>query len=153
MVACHVDTLRCADMTATVYLSLCTGEASGLGEESPRTGATCRPCTQLLPPGTRCFRPVLAHVQMLWELMLLGEPLLVLAPSPDISSELVLALTRWVPRLGQLGPRVCSGHSCSPSASGSLSCLQPLRFCCDFRPYFTVHDSEFKEFSTRTQAP
>ncbi|XP_058529864.1 protein DENND6B isoform X2 [Ochotona princeps] len=74
----------------------------------------------------RCFRPVLAHVQMLWELMLLGEPLLVLAPSPDVSSELVLALT---------------------------SCLQPLKFCCDFRPYFTVHDSEFKEFSTRTQAP
>ncbi|XP_037586008.1 protein DENND6B isoform X2 [Cebus imitator] len=74
----------------------------------------------------RCFRPVLTHVQTLWELMLLGEPLLVLAPSPDVSSEMVLALT---------------------------SCLQPLRFCCDFRPYFTIHDSEFKEFTTRTQAP
>ncbi|XP_035875681.1 protein DENND6B isoform X4 [Phyllostomus discolor] len=34
-----------------------------------------------------------------------------------------------------------------------LSCLQPLRFCCDYRPYFTIHDSEFKEFTTRTQAP
>ena len=33
------------------------------------------------------------------------------------------------------------------------SCLQPLRFCCDYRPYFTIHDSEFKEFTTRTQAP
>ncbi|XP_055963017.1 protein DENND6B isoform X4 [Sorex fumeus] len=32
-------------------------------------------------------------------------------------------------------------------------CLQPLKFCCDFRPYFTIHDSEFKEFTTRTQAP
>eukprot|EP00074_Homo_sapiens_P111451 XP_024308012.1 protein DENND6B isoform X5 [Homo sapiens] len=74
----------------------------------------------------RCFRPVLTHMQTLWELMLLGEPLLVLAPSPDVSSEMVLALT---------------------------SCLQPLRFCCDFRPYFTIHDSEFKEFTTRTQAP
>ncbi|EPY80131.1 hypothetical protein CB1_000855002 [Camelus ferus] len=74
----------------------------------------------------RCFQPVLAHVQMLWELMLLGEPLVVLAPSPAVSSEMVLALT---------------------------SCLQPLKFCCDYRPYFTVHDSEFKEFTTRTQAP
>ncbi|XP_032502210.1 protein DENND6B isoform X2 [Phocoena sinus] len=74
----------------------------------------------------RCFRPMLAHVQLLWELMLLGEPLLVLAPSPAVSSEMVLALT---------------------------SCLQPLKFCCDYRPYFTVHDSEFKEFTTRTQAP
>ncbi|XP_036093682.1 protein DENND6B isoform X14 [Rousettus aegyptiacus] len=74
----------------------------------------------------RCFQPVLTHVQTLWELMLLGEPLLVLAPSPAVSSEMVLALTR---------------------------CLQPLRFCCDYRPYFTIHDSEFKEFATRTQAP
>ncbi|KAG3290670.1 DENN domain containing 6B, transcript variant X1 [Ictidomys tridecemlineatus] len=74
----------------------------------------------------RCFQPVLTHVQMLWELMLLGEPLVVLAPSPDVSSEMVLALT---------------------------SCLQPLKFCCDFRPYFTIHDSEFKELTTRTQAP
>ncbi|KAF6118258.1 DENN domain containing 6B [Phyllostomus discolor] len=74
----------------------------------------------------RCLQPVLTHVQTLWELMLLGEPLVVLAPSPAVSSEMVLALT---------------------------SCLQPLRFCCDYRPYFTIHDSEFKEFTTRTQAP
>lgn len=45
-------------------------------------------------PGTRCFQPVLTHVQTLWELMLLGEPLVVLAPSPAVSSELVLALIR-----------------------------------------------------------
>lgn len=45
-------------------------------------------------PGTRCFQPVLTHVQTLWELMLLGEPLVVLAPSPAMSSELVLALIR-----------------------------------------------------------
>lgn len=77
-------------------------------------------------PAGRCFQPVLTHVQMLWELMLLGEPLVVLAPSPAVSSEMVLALT---------------------------SCVQPLKFCCDYRPYFTVHDSEFKEFTTRTQAP
>ncbi|XP_043419027.1 protein DENND6B isoform X4 [Neofelis nebulosa] len=74
----------------------------------------------------RCFQPVLTHVQTLWELMLLGEPLLVLAPSPAMASDLVLAL---------------------------ISCLQPLKFCCDYRPYFTIHDSEFKEFTTRTQAP
>uniref|UniRef100_U3K9Y1 DENN domain containing 6B n=1 Tax=Ficedula albicollis TaxID=59894 RepID=U3K9Y1_FICAL len=74
----------------------------------------------------RCFQPVLIHIQMLWELMLLGEPMVVMAPSPSVSSEMVLALT---------------------------SCLAPLRYCCDFRPYFTIHDSEFKEYTTRTQAP
>lgn len=42
----------------------------------------------------RCFQSLLVHVQVLWELVLLGEPLVVLAPSPSLSSELVLALVR-----------------------------------------------------------
>ncbi|KAM3832687.1 protein DENND6B isoform 2-T2 [Vipera latastei] len=74
----------------------------------------------------RCFQSVLVHVQLLWELVLLGEPLVVVAPSPTMSSEVVLALA---------------------------SCLAPLKYCCDFRPYFTIHDSEFKEYTTRTQGP
>ncbi|MGH0123647.1 UNVERIFIED_CONTAM: hypothetical protein FKN15_012787 [Acipenser sinensis] len=64
--------------------------------------------------------------QMLWELVLLGESLVVMAPSPAESSETVLAL---------------------------VSCIAPLKYCSDFRPYFTIHDSEFKEYTTRTQAP
>uniref|UniRef100_A0A8C6YF66 DENN domain containing 6B n=1 Tax=Naja naja TaxID=35670 RepID=A0A8C6YF66_NAJNA len=74
----------------------------------------------------RCFQSVLVHIQLLWELVLLGEPLVVVAPSPAMSSEVVLALA---------------------------SCLAPLKYCCDFRPYFTIHDSEFKEYTTRTQGP
>nr|XP_033782665.1 protein DENND6A [Geotrypetes seraphini] len=74
----------------------------------------------------RCFSPVFLHIQMLWELVLLGEPLVVMAPSPSESSETVLAL---------------------------VSCISPLKYCSDFRPYFTIHDTEFKEYTTRTQAP
>ncbi|NXC18114.1 DEN6A protein, partial [Corythaeola cristata] len=74
----------------------------------------------------RCFCPVFFHIQMLWELVLLGEPLVVMAPSPSESSETVLAL---------------------------VSCISPLKYSSDFRPYFTIHDSEFKEYTTRTQAP
>ncbi|XP_049423165.1 protein DENND6B isoform X2 [Epinephelus fuscoguttatus] len=74
----------------------------------------------------KCFQSVLIHLQMLWELMLLGEPVVVMAPSPTVSSETVLAL---------------------------ISSISPLKFCCDFRPYFTIHDSEFREYTTRTQAP
>uniref|UniRef100_H2SXA5 DENN/MADD domain containing 6Aa n=1 Tax=Takifugu rubripes TaxID=31033 RepID=H2SXA5_TAKRU len=81
-------------------------------------------------PGTsqlvQCFHPVFFHIQMLWELVLLGEALVVMAPSPAESSDTVLAL---------------------------VSCISPLRYCSDFRPYFTIHDSEFKEYTTRTQAP
>uniref|UniRef100_A0A672LNE1 Protein DENND6A-like n=1 Tax=Sinocyclocheilus grahami TaxID=75366 RepID=A0A672LNE1_SINGR len=74
----------------------------------------------------RCFHPVFFHIQMLWELVLLGEALVVMAPSPAESSDTVLAL---------------------------VSCISPLCYCSDFRPYFTIHDSEFKEYTTRTQAP
>uniref|UniRef100_A0A8C9R6B1 DENN/MADD domain containing 6B n=1 Tax=Scleropages formosus TaxID=113540 RepID=A0A8C9R6B1_SCLFO len=74
----------------------------------------------------RCFQSLLIHIQMLWELMLLGEPVVIMAPSPTVSSETVLAL---------------------------VSSISPLKYCCDFRPYFTIHDSEFKEYTTRTQAP
>ncbi|XP_061524487.1 protein DENND6B isoform X2 [Phycodurus eques] len=74
----------------------------------------------------RCFQSVLIHLQMLWELALLGEPLVIMAPSPTVSSETVLAL---------------------------VSSIAPLKFCCDFRPYFTIHDSEFREYTTKTQAP
>uniref|UniRef100_A0A672QXG5 Protein DENND6B-like n=1 Tax=Sinocyclocheilus grahami TaxID=75366 RepID=A0A672QXG5_SINGR len=74
----------------------------------------------------RCFQSVLIHVQMLWELMLLGEPVVVMAPSPTVSSETVLTL---------------------------VSTIAPLHYCGDYRPYFTIHDSEFKEYTTRTQAP
>ncbi|XP_078517693.1 protein DENND6A isoform X1 [Lissotriton helveticus] len=74
----------------------------------------------------RCFYPVFFHIQMLWELVLLGEPIVVMAPSPSESSETVLAL---------------------------ISCIFPLKYCSDFRPYFTIHDTEFKEYTTRTQAP
>ncbi|XP_035003739.1 protein DENND6B isoform X2 [Hippoglossus stenolepis] len=74
----------------------------------------------------KSFQSLLIHLQMLWELTLLGEPLVVMAPSPNVSSETVLAL---------------------------VSSISPLKFCCDFRPYFTIHDSEFREYTTRTQAP
>ncbi|XP_061419017.1 protein DENND6B-like isoform X1 [Lethenteron reissneri] len=74
----------------------------------------------------RALSPVLPHVQLLWELVLLGEPLVVMATSPSVTSDSVLAL---------------------------VSCIAPLRFCSDFRPYFTIHDPEFREITTRTQAP
>lgn len=69
---------------------------------------------------------VLPHIHMLWELVLLGEPIVVMGPSPSACSATVLCL---------------------------VSCINPLRYYCDYRPYFTIHDSEFKEYTTRTQAP
>lgn len=31
--------------------------------------------------------------------------------------------------------------------------IVPLKYCADHRPYFTIHDSEFKEYTTDALAP
>lgn len=113
----------------------------------------------------RCFYPVFFHIQMLWELVLLGEALVVMAPSPAESSDTVLALVRWAAcDHGRSWPVYLLTYTKRyrwntflhadlwPLAS-LCSCISPLRCCSDFRPYFTIHDSEFKEYTTRTQAP
>ncbi|KAH9508011.1 Protein dennd6a [Bulinus truncatus] len=72
------------------------------------------------------FLSILPHVQLLWELVLIGEPIVVMATSPTITCNTVQAL---------------------------VNMIAPLKFCSDFRPYFTIHDSEFREYTTKTQAP
>lgn len=31
--------------------------------------------------------------------------------------------------------------------------IAPLKYCSDHRPYFTIHDSEFKEYTADSPAP
>lgn len=62
------------------------------------------------------FRGLLLHLWTLWELMILGEPLLVIAPTPT---------------------------QCSEAVSALVSLLAPLICSIDFRPYFTIHDPDF----------
>ena len=70
--------------------------------------------------------PVMTHMQSLWELVLTCEPLLVMASSPDVTCEVVAAL---------------------------VSSIWPLRCSSDYRPFFTIHDSEFKEFTSPNTTP
>ncbi|XP_018327104.1 protein DENND6B [Agrilus planipennis] len=72
------------------------------------------------------LQPVLSHIHLLWELVLTSEPLVILASSPIYCSTMVLALIRMI---------------------------QPLKYCADYRPYFTIHDGEFKQFASKTQNP
>ncbi|MCO5603557.1 hypothetical protein L7F22_057708 [Adiantum nelumboides] len=62
------------------------------------------------------FRGILMQLWELWELVLIGEPLLVIAPTPSQCCEAVAAL------VGLMAPLPCS---------------------VDFRPYFTIHDPDF----------
>lgn len=65
---------------------------------------------------------------MLWELLLCGEPLVVMATSPPVCSYVVQAL---------------------------VNLIYPLEYSLDYRPFFTIHDPEFKEYTGRppTESP
>ncbi|XP_010910316.1 uncharacterized protein [Elaeis guineensis] len=67
------------------------------------------------------FRGLLLHLWTLWELMLLGEPILVIASTPPQCSEAVAAL---------------------------VSLVAPLPCSVDFRPYFTIHDPDFARINS-----
>lgn len=69
---------------------------------------------------------LISHLHLLWELVLTAEPIVVIASSPTECSALVQALTYLI---------------------------QPLPYAAEYRPYFTIHDSEFKEFTRKQFNP
>ncbi|KAK1288075.1 hypothetical protein QJS10_CPB19g01469 [Acorus calamus] len=86
------------------------------------------PTNQLVPQGLfhdadlfGVFRGLLLQLWTLWELVLIGEPLLVVAPTP-----------------GQ----------CCEAVAGLVSLVAPLLYSVDFRPYFTIHDSDFSRLNS-----
>jgi len=42
---------------------------------------------------------------------------------------------------------------CANTVQALVSLIHPLKYASDFRPFFTIHDSEFKHYTTKTQAP
>lgn len=69
---------------------------------------------------------VLSNLHMFWELVLTGEPIVVIGTSPTDCSHMVQSL---------------------------VSLISPLVYASASRPYFTIHDSEFKEFTQRPIGP
>ncbi|XP_055690004.1 protein DENND6B [Lutzomyia longipalpis] len=78
------------------------------------------------PESLQGLIPLLPHVQLLWELVITGEPIVVMASSPADCSHLVHCLS---------------------------SIIAPMGFSGETRPYFTIHDSEFREFTQRQGPP
>ncbi|KAF7637634.1 UDENN domain-containing protein [Meloidogyne graminicola] len=70
------------------------------------------------------IKRLLPHLHLLWELVLLGESLLVYAPNASICSSIV--------------------HSI-------VSLIYPLKYEPDYRPYFTIHDSDFNDILNAKQ--
>ncbi|KAE9602253.1 hypothetical protein Lal_00049660 [Lupinus albus] len=67
------------------------------------------------------FRGLLLQLWLLWELLLIGEPILIIAPTPPQCCEAVASLVSLV------APLICS---------------------VDFRPYFTIHDPDFAHLNS-----
>lgn len=66
-----------------------------------------------------CFYSVISDLQLLWEMILTCEPFIVIAPTPDICANFVQAMT---------------------------SLIYPFKYNADYRPFFTIHDPEFREY-------
>ena len=67
-----------------------------------------------------CLLPVVEHMHTLWELVLTAEPLVIMAATPTLSSATVQYLT---------------------------TIIYPLSYCADYRPFYTIHDSDFKDIT------
>ncbi len=67
-----------------------------------------------------CLLPVIEHTHALWELVLTAEPLVVMAANPSLCSSTVQYLT---------------------------TLIYPMNYATDYRPFYTIHDSDFKNIT------
>lgn len=103
-------------------------ESGILFEESNSSVAPLLPNNQSVPQGLfhdsdifGTFRGILLQLWVLWELLLIGEPILIIAPTPPQCCEAVASL---------------------------VSLIAPLLCSIDFRPYFTIHDPDFAHLNS-----
>ncbi|KAK2968365.1 hypothetical protein RJ640_019503 [Escallonia rubra] len=99
-----------------------------LFEESSSSMAPLLPTNQSVPQGLfhdsdlfGTFRGLMLQLWVLWELLLIGEPVLIIAPTPP---------------------------QCCEAVAGLVSLVAPLLCSVDFRPYFTIHDPEFAQLNS-----
>jgi hypothetical protein len=99
-----------------------------------RAGESCQETVTVSSAGPLCplpaqeaaslfsvLLPLLESLHTLWELALTAEPLVVQAPSPA---------------------------QCSATVQAVTSLIHPLRFMADYRPFYTIHDADFKELTS-----
>lgn len=65
------------------------------------------------------FYSVISDLQLLWEMILTCEPFIVIAHTPDVCANFVQAM---------------------------ISLIYPFKYNADYRPFFTIHDPEFREY-------
>ncbi|KAF9618240.1 hypothetical protein IFM89_000875 [Coptis chinensis] len=106
-------------------------EGGVLADESVSSMAPLLPTNQSIPQGLfhdadifGTFRGILLQLWLLWELLIIGEPILIIAPTPPQCCEAVATL---------------------------VSLVAPLLCSVDFRPYFTIHDPDFRRLNSLSE--
>ncbi|XP_017029228.1 protein DENND6B [Drosophila kikkawai] len=106
-----------------------TSSSSSEGGESPRAIASTTANKILMSVNEiELFRSldfVMEHLYTLWELVITAEPIVVVGTSPADCTHMVQTL---------------------------VALIAPLEYCAEARPYFTIHDSEFREFTQESKA-
>ncbi|XP_010262827.1 PREDICTED: protein DENND6A isoform X2 [Nelumbo nucifera] len=102
-----------------------------VSDESFSSMAPSLPTNQSVPQGLfhdadlfGIFRGILLQLWVLWELLIIGEPILIIAPTPPQCCEAVASL---------------------------VSLVTPLLCSVDFRPYFTIHDPDFAHLNSLSE--
>lgn len=125
------EALELPFLGTALLAELPTGDSSQLLETSKLPLYRFDPGEHLLASITcdglfRSFRDILNDLWACWELMLLGEPLVVLADMPS---------------------------RCSEAIVGLVDIIFPIRYCGDYRPYFTIQDPDFRAIVSKTHVP
>ncbi|KAF9970887.1 hypothetical protein BGZ73_006267 [Actinomortierella ambigua] len=101
-------------------------------ETAPFEIATYQPDTHILSSVPmngglyRHFQDLVPDLWLCWELMTLAEPIMLIGTSPEVCSEAVTSL---------------------------VDLINPIPYCGDYRPYFTIQDTDFKSFCNKTSPP
>ncbi|KAF9925694.1 Protein dennd6a [Linnemannia zychae] len=101
-------------------------------ETSPFEIATYQPDTHILSSVPingglyKHFQDLVPDLWLCWELMTLAEPIMLIGTSPEV---------------------------CSESVASLVDLINPIPYCGDYRPYFTIHDTDFKSFCNKLSPP
>ncbi|KAF9080082.1 Protein dennd6a [Mortierella sp. AD031] len=101
-------------------------------ETSPFEIATYQPDTDILSSVPingglyKHFQDLVPDLWLCWELMTLAEPIMLIGTSPEV---------------------------CSESVASLVDLINPIPYCGDYRPYFTIQDTDFKSFCNKQSPP
>ncbi|KAG0306834.1 Protein dennd6a [Linnemannia gamsii] len=101
-------------------------------ETSPFEIATYQPDTHILSSVPingglyKHFQDLVPDLWLCWELMTLAEPIMLIGTSPEV---------------------------CSESVASLVDLINPIPYCGDYRPYFTIQDTDFKSFCNKLSPP